>query len=273
VCYSVLRHAPYPLTYPPQSNRLPPTVDSLAPPRLISTVVLLSYIRHRSHDDSGSNARSSGKDTGTGLFSVPAASILSSIHNFVILTATGTGNSLQRSSQPQGHDRSDPTLLFFSRLTLPAVMDQVAIHTTSSRRTDSHDLKWSVPANNTVLYGFLTGVWNIVQILPILRSRLPGSPTHNSPLPLDARLQLQVNSRHGRTPVRWTPADEASIHQHIKGAIRHFPNFSVNRNVGVGFLLMDILRGRDNLNTSEATFGGIATTHIRIKVSHSYIIC
>lgn len=109
--------------------------------------------------------------------------------------------------------------------------------------------------------------------LPILRARLLGSPAHNSLLPLDARLQCQDNSRHGRSPVRWIPVDEAAIHRHIKGAILHFPTFSLNRNVGVGFLLMDILRGWDDLNTSEATFGGIATTHIRINVSpHTLIL-
>jgi len=124
--------------------------------------------------------------------------------------------------------------------------------------------------NNTVLDGFLAGAWNVIQNLPTLRPRLLGS-TNNSPLPLFARHQRQDNSRHGRTPVRWTPADKAAIHQHIKGAILHF-TISVNRNVGVGFLLMDILRGRDNLNTNEATFGGTARTHIHNVSPHPLIL-
>lgn len=137
MCYSDHRHVPYPLTYLPPSNRTPSIVDGQKPLHLISTIVLLSYVRHCSRDDSGSYATSGGEDTGTGLFSLPAASILPSIQNLVLLTTPG--NASQGSNQLQGNiagalpgrrniDRSDPTLLCFSRLTLTAVMDQVAIH-------------------------------------------------------------------------------------------------------------------------------------------------
>jgi hypothetical protein len=87
-------------------------------------------------------------------------------------------------------------------------------------------------------------------------------------LPLDFSIKLTQGTVLPQR--RWTPADEASNRRHVEEATLQLPIFFIHRNGEVGFRLPDILQGDDqdlvNRDT-EASLGGVATTHIRIDVS------
>jgi len=117
------------------------------------------------------------------------------------------------------------------------------------------------------------GVWYITQNVPHVQRSPPGVPSQNPPPALD----FSVKGTQGTVVPqrRWIPADEEDVRRHVTQATLQLPIFFVNRNGGVGFGLPDILQGRDYdlyNRDSEASLGGVATTHIRINVSPPYII-
>ncbi len=120
------------------------------------------------------------------------------------------------------------------------------------------------------------GLWYTTQNAHHVPRPSPGIPTHISPLSLD----FSVRTTQGTVvpQPRWVPADEVEARRHVHDATLQLPIFFVNRNNGaVGFLLPDILQGRDgdlHNRNSHASLGGRSTTHIRMNVSsHSYISC
>ena len=112
------------------------------------------------------------------------------------------------------------------------------------------------------------GVWYITQNVPSVRGPSVGVPTQNPSLPLD----FSVKGTQGTVVPqrRWIPADRIDFRRFVAEATLQLPIFFVNRNGVVGFWLPDILQGsdRDLYNRdSEASLGGVATTHVRINVS------
>jgi hypothetical protein len=72
---------------------------------------------------------------------------------------------------------------------------------------------------------------------------------------------------------RWTPAEGVDIRRYVEEATFQLPIFFTSRNCGVGFWLPDILQGhdRDLMNRdSEASLGGVQTTHLLINVSSHF---
>lgn len=115
---------------------------------------------------------------------------------------------------------------------------------------------------------FSQGVWYITQNAPHVQPSSLGAPSQNPPPALD----FSVKGTQGTVVPqrRWVPADEEDVRRHVAQATLQLPIFFVNRNGGVGFGLPDILEGRDHdlyNRDSEASLGGVATTHIRINVS------
>jgi hypothetical protein len=112
------------------------------------------------------------------------------------------------------------------------------------------------------------GVWYITQNAPHVQRPSVGIPTQNPPLALD----FSVKGTQGTVVPqrRWFPADEVDFRRFVIEAALQLPIFFVNRNGGVGFWLPDILHCRDHdlyNRESEASLGGVTTTHIRINVS------
>ena len=115
-----------------------------------------------------------------------------------------------------------------------------------------------------VSYSHSQGLWYIARDAP---SPSLGAPSQNVSLPLD--FSIKVTQGTVVPQRRWTPADEVDIRRHVEARLQ-LPVFFVNRNGGVGFLLSDILQGRDqdlHNRDCQASFGGRSTTHIRIDVS------
>lgn len=111
---------------------------------------------------------------------------------------------------------------------------------------------------------YTQGVWYIIRCVP---SPSPGAPSQNVSLPLDFSAKITQGTVVPQR--RWSPADEVDIRRHVEEATLQLPVFFV-RNGGVGFWLPDILQGRDQdlyNRDFQASFGGRATTHIRINVS------
>jgi len=107
------------------------------------------------------------------------------------------------------------------------------------------------------------GVWRIIHRVP---SPSPGAPSQDVSLPLDYSIKITQGTVVPQR--RWTPADEVDIRRHVEEATLQLPVFFVNRNGAVGFLLSDILQGRDHElhnRDSQASLGGKSTTHIRIN--------
>jgi len=115
-----------------------------------------------------------------------------------------------------------------------------------------------------VSYSHAQGLWYIVCSVP---SPSLGVPNQNMSLPVDFSTKITQGTVVPQR--RWTPADEVDIRRHVEARLQ-LPVFFVNRNGGVGFLLSDILQGRDqdlHNRDCQASFGGRSTTHIRINVS------
>jgi len=129
----------------------------------------------------------------------------------------------------------------------------------------------------THYFMFLLRTQHFIQYYGIVYHRDAWFITHNVNL-------LQGDVQHHTTPLldhsiratygtvvpqrRWMPVDEVDVRRHVQGAVLQLPVFFVNRNGGIGFPLLDILRGcdRDLLNANDfATLGGKTTTHIRIN--------
>jgi hypothetical protein len=111
------------------------------------------------------------------------------------------------------------------------------------------------------------GVWFMTQNSPYVQRSPLGIATQNPPLALD----FSVKETQGTVVPqrRWFPADEVDFRRFVTEATLQLPIFFVNRNGGIGFWLPDILQGRDRdlyNRDSEASLGGVATTHIRINV-------
>lgn len=112
------------------------------------------------------------------------------------------------------------------------------------------------------------GVWYIMQNAPHVQRPSVGIQTQNPSRALD----FSVKETQGTVVPqrRWIPADQVDFRRFVTEATLQLPIFFVNRNGGVGFWLPDILhcRDRDLYNRdSEASLGGVTTTHIRINVS------
>lgn len=112
------------------------------------------------------------------------------------------------------------------------------------------------------------GVWYITQNVPHVQRPSVGIQTQNPPLALD----FSVKETQGTVVPqrRWFPGDEVDFRRFVIEAALQLPIFFVNRNGGVGFWLPDILHCRDHdlyNRDSEASLGGVTTTHIRINVS------
>ena len=104
--------------------------------------------------------------------------------------------------------------------------------------------------------------------VPYMPQSSLGIQTQSSPLLLDFGIRttqgMVVPQR------RWIPADEVGIRRHVQKLTLQLPVFFVNHDGGVGFLLTDILQGRNsNLynRDSQPPLGGRITTHIRIDLS------
>jgi hypothetical protein len=117
------------------------------------------------------------------------------------------------------------------------------------------------------------GAWYITQNAPYVPPRSPGMPAQHPPIPLD------FNARETQGTVvpqqRWTPCDEVDVRRFVEEASLQLPIFFINLNGGIGFMLYDILQGRDMdlLNRgSQAGLGGYFTTHVRINVSLCTVI-
>ena len=116
-----------------------------------------------------------------------------------------------------------------------------------------------------VSYAHAQGLWYIIRSVP---SPSLGAPSQNMSLPLDFSIKITQGTVVPQR--RWSPADEVDIRRHVEEATLQLPVFFVNRNGAVGFLLSDILQGRDHdlhNRDSQASLGGRSTTHIRINVS------
>ena len=112
------------------------------------------------------------------------------------------------------------------------------------------------------------GVWYLTQNAPHVQRPSVGIQTQNLPLALD----FSVKETQGTVVPqrRWIPTDVVDFRRFVTEAELQLPIFFVNRNGGVGFWLPDILHCRDHdlyNRDSEASLGGVTTTHIRINVS------
>ena len=120
-----------------------------------------------------------------------------------------------------------------------------------------------------ITYSHTQGVWYILRSVP---SPSLGAPSQNVSLPLDFSVKLTQGTVVPQR--RWSPADEVDIRRHVEEATLQLPVFFV-RNGGIGFWLPDILQGRDQdlyNRDFQASFGGRATTHIRINVSSRTLV-
>ncbi len=165
----------------------------------------------------------------------------------------------------------DSCLLTFCNMKLPSdlFVDGFLAHTFSPQ--DAYDffvILLRTPhfmQEYRVSYAHAQGLWYIVHSVP---SPSLGAPSQNVSLPLDFSIKITQGTVVPQR--RWTPADEVDIRRHVEEARLQLPIFFVNRNGGVGFLLSDILQGRDHdlhNRDSQASFGGRSTIHIRINVS------
>jgi hypothetical protein len=126
------------------------------------------------------------------------------------------------------------------------------------------ELLMRIPQQYRVLYSHTQEAWHIARCVP---SPTLGAPSQNVSQPLDFNVRMTQGTVVPQR--RWTPADEVDIRRHVEEATVQLPVFFVNRNGRVGFLLSDILQGRDHdlyNRDSQASLGGRSTTHVRINV-------
>ena len=114
---------------------------------------------------------------------------------------------------------------------------------------------------------YYQGAWYITNDGNLVQGISPGVPLQPTPL-----LDYSTTATHGTVVPqrRWTPADEVDVRRFVENAVLQLPIFFVNRNGGLGFRLLDILRGcsRDLYNANNfAPLGGRHTTYLRINVS------
>jgi hypothetical protein len=113
------------------------------------------------------------------------------------------------------------------------------------------------------------GAWYIRHNVSSVQGTSPGVPFQTAPL-----LDHSTEKTYGTVVPQqlWTSVDEVDVRRFIQDAVLQLPIFFLNRSGGIGFPLVDILRGydRDVHNPNGfAPLGGRATTHIRISVSLS----